>query len=173
VSVGANVDRRGGGRSASPLSTQLSQDFLQAACAVWASPFTAQRVGRSSLTHWQFFAVPPFLVHATSSMQSAGGDAGGDGAVGSAGGEAGGDGATGAAGGAAGGDGATGAAGGAAGGDGATGTAGGAAGGDGAGSACGDVCAWIATSMKAALIIIGRSCADETARQEKRQEFSG
>lgn len=48
---------------------------------------------------------------------------------------------------------------------GATGAAGGAAGGDGAtGAAGGGVCAQTETSMKTAFIIIGISCADETAR---------
>ena len=87
--VGAKVDRRGGSRP----SSQLSQDFLHASCAVCDSPCTSQRVGKSSLTYWQFLASSPFLCHDASSAQGGGegsepvsgeGSAGG---AGSAGGE--------------------------------------------------------------------------------------
>ena len=57
VTVGAKVERRGGGSS----DSQVSHVFLHASCAVSSSPWTSQRVGRSSLTHWQFLASSPFL----------------------------------------------------------------------------------------------------------------
>ena len=73
VTVGAKVERRGGGSS----DSQVSHVFLHASCAVLSSPWTSQRVGKSWLTHWQFFAVSSFLCHVASSAH-----AGGDGSAG-------------------------------------------------------------------------------------------
>jgi len=73
VTVGAKVERRGGGSS----DSQVSHVFLHASCAVLSSPWTSQRVGRSSLTHWQFLVSSSFLCQVESSAQ-----AGGDGSAG-------------------------------------------------------------------------------------------
>ena len=55
---------------------------MHASCAVCESPCTSHLVGRSSLTHWQFFAVSSFLCQVESSAQADGGA----GSAGSAGG---------------------------------------------------------------------------------------
>ena len=68
VTVGAKVERRGGGSS----DSQVSHVFLHASCAVFESPWTSQRVGRSSLTHWQFLASSSFLCQDASSAQADG-----------------------------------------------------------------------------------------------------
>ena len=94
VTVGAKVERRGGGSS----DSQVSHVFLHASCAVCESPWTSHLVGRSSLTHWQFFASSPFLCQVTSSAQ-AGGEgsepASGEGSAGGAGSAGGGEGSAG------------------------------------------------------------------------------